>query len=219
MTHEEFIHGVRDLAVARLPEGPDRTRLENAKLVYGLGLGSPGVRGMTVFGTWKNGEPEHHDSIEICACGEEGPTQLAGTTIHELAHCLAGSKAGHGKAWKDACEVLGLRCAKAAGHRYHMANFAPALRAGIARMGTKDGAPVFGLAGLFGALVPFRPRPCSMGIGTRGGKSRGKGSGSRLRKWVCGCGVIARVASDDFQATCQRCNSAFARGDAEAAAA
>jgi len=33
--------------------------------------------------------------------------------------------------------------------------------------------------------------------------------GSRLRKWVCECGVIARVASDDFKATCNECETRF----------
>jgi len=172
----------------------------------------PGLRGVTVFGTWKNGDPTHHDFIEVCAAGEEHPTQLAGTTLHELAHCLAGHKAGHGKAWKEACEKLGLRRAKAAGHTYLNAGFAPTLREAIVDLAQpRDGQPAFfGLGGALGGSRP-QPRPCSLGIGTRGGKSRGKGSGSRLRKWACPCGVICRVASDDFQATCQRCGEAFAR--------
>ena len=33
--------------------------------------------------------------------------------------------------------------------------------------------------------------------------------GSRLRKWVCDCGIIARVASDAFVATCGRCGADF----------
>jgi hypothetical protein len=37
--------------------------------------------------------------------------------------------------------------------------------------------------------------------------------GSRLRKWVCGCEkpIPVRVASDDFDATCNRCGEAFRR--------
>ena len=38
------------------------------------------------------------------------------------------------------------------------------------------------------------PRPCSAGQGTRGGTSRGKGSGSRLLKVQCGeCGYLMRI--------------------------
>lgn len=35
--------------------------------------------------------------------------------------------------------------------------------------------------------------------------------GSRLRKWECPCGVIARVASDDFLARCLECGEDFER--------
>lgn len=214
-SHEGFVHAVRDLATSRLPVGsPERRKLEKAKLVYGLGM--PGLRGVTVFGTWQNGGTD--DFIEVCAAGEESPTQLAGTTIHELAHCLAGHKAGHGKEWKQACERLGLRKAKAAGHRYLMAGFDPAIRERIAQLAVADGMPAFGLVGP-GGLVAVKPRPCSLGYGTRGGRSRGVGSGSRLRKWQCPCGVIARVASDDFRATCERCGKAFERANAERRAA
>jgi hypothetical protein len=211
-THEGFVHAVRALATSRLPEGDDRTRLDRAKLCYGLG--APGLRGVTVFGTWANGATD--DFIEVCAAGEESPTQLAGTTIHELAHCLAGHKAGHGKEWKEACERLGLRRAKAAGHRYLMAGFDPKVREGIAALAVADGMPSFyrSLAGGLTALIP--PRPCSLGIGTRGGKSRGAGSGSRLRKYVCGgpCKQIIRAATDDLQATHETCGTAFTRADA-----
>lgn len=210
--HEDYIQAVRALAVARLPEGTDRSRLENAKLVYGLG--APGLRGVTVFSTWNNGTPGH-DFIEVCAAGEENAVQLAGTTVHELAHCLAGHKAGHGPEWKAACETLGLRCAKAAGHRYYMAGFAPALREailGLPQLG--DGLPAFHGTrgpGLGLLLPPVRPRPCSLGWGTRGGKSRGPGSGSRQRKYVCGCGQIVRAATDDLEARCLKCLTRFER--------
>jgi hypothetical protein len=204
MTHEEFIQKVRTLAVERLPEA-ERERLLTAKLVYGKGVA--GLRGITCYGAWNNGK-QGDDFIEVCAQGEESPTQLAGTTIHEMGHCLAGPGTGHGPEWKAACERLGLRRPRAQGHQYLMAGFDPAIRRGLAAL-TKplDGAP--GFTGIPGAL--FRLRPCSMGYGTRGGKSRGPGSGSRLRKWVCDCGIIARVSSDDFQAHCDRCGSAFKR--------
>jgi|SRR5215471_5616499 len=220
LTHEQFVHRVRDLAVARLPEGEDKTRLETAKLVYGLG--APGLRGVTVFGTWQNGTkhtdgtPKPEDFIEVCAAGEENRVQLAGTTVHELAHCLAGHKAGHSKEWKDACAKLGLRNAMAAGHRYHMAGFEPKLREQIAGLDIVDGKPAFGLLGTGGILIPVKPRPCSLGYGTRGGRSRGRGSGSRQRKWVCQCAPrpqIVRAATNDLRAHCDVCHCAFTRAD------
>jgi hypothetical protein len=48
-------------------------------------------------------------------------------------------------------------------------------------------------------------------VGVRGGKSRGAGSGSRLRLWTCDCQkpVKVRVASDNFRATCDLCGHPF----------
>jgi hypothetical protein len=210
-SHEAFIQAVRTLAVARLPEGsPERARLEKAKLVYGMGM--PGLRGVTVYGTWQNGGTD--DFIEICAAGEESATQLAGTTIHELAHSLSGYGAGHSKKWKEACATLGLRCAKAAGHRYSLASFCPSIRHAIAALAVADGLPMFGST----RLGMVKPRPCTLGFGTRGGTSRGAGSGSRLRKYVCGgeCKQIIRAATDDLQATHDVCGTAFTREEATA---
>jgi hypothetical protein len=62
--------------------------------------------------------------------------------------------------------------------------------------------------------LQLKLRPCSAGVGTKGGKSRGAGSGSRLRKFTCGCGVIARVGRDEFNATCGDCGTAFKRAEA-----
>ena len=91
--------------------------------MYGAGHGM-GAPGDTFYGAWSNGTPGH-DFLEGCATGEESPVPIAGTTIHELAHCLAGNTAGHGPAWKAACKVLGLVHAEAGGQSY-----APALRPG-----------------------------------------------------------------------------------------
>lgn len=110
--HETYIRQVADLALARLPK-KKQSKIQ-AKLCYGAG--QPGLRGVTYYSVWQNGEPEPIPFVEICAFGEEDDVQLAGTTIHELAHVLAGSAAGHGKDWRRACERLGLRRAKAAGN-------------------------------------------------------------------------------------------------------
>lgn len=211
MTHEQFVHKVRTLVLANAKLEPeDRETLANVKLVYGAGTG--GVRGKTFFQAWSaaSDPTTRCPLIEIAACSEESPTQLAGTTIHELAHALAGSGAGHSKEWKEACHTLGLRRAMAAGQFYKLINFHPAIRAAIVEVTPKDGTPAFspfiGVPGL-----PLSLRPCSAGIGTRGGKSRGTGSGSRLRLYVCDCPtpVKVRVASDIFAAHCDNCGAAF----------
>jgi hypothetical protein len=207
-THEEFIHAVRDVVTPRVVDGAARQRLQAAKLVYGGGHQE--IRGLTYFGAWS----QHHDFLEIAAVTEESFVQLAGTTIHELAHCLAGPAAGHGTDWKAACALLGLEHAQAGGQAYCPDHFAPSVWSAIEALPhPSDGKPTF--RGRGGAATP-KARPCPLGIGTRGGRSRGTGSGSRLRLWVCGCpegtpGRKVRVASDEWDATCNRCRTAYAR--------
>lgn len=209
-THEQFIQAVRDIAVRRLsPE--DRAAALDAKLVYGAG--SKATRGVTYFDCWKNGHD--HAFAEICAFGEDSTIQIAGTTLHELGHVLAGKGKGHGEGWQDACRKLGLLFVRAAGTRYSLACFASDIRGEIAALPQPtDGRPQpFGGFGPNGMPLQLKLRPCSAGVGTKGGKSRGAGTGSRLRKFVCACGVIARVARDEFNATCNLCNTAFKRAD------
>lgn len=191
-THEQYIATVRNIVLERAKaNGASNEALERAKVVYGHGSGRA-LRGVTYFSQWKNGE-DGAEFVEICAGGEESLTQLAGTTIHELAHVLAGHAAGHGKAWRDACRALGMRPVKAAGTQYLPARFVPELRQAFAALeAPTDGAPVARF-GATGAAV--QAGPCGAGIGTRGGTSRGKGSGSRQLKVQCvECGCIVRMA-------------------------
>lgn len=211
-THEQFIHAVRTIAVARLNDA-DRAAVMDAKLVYGAG--SRATRGVTYFGCWKNGHD--HAFAEICAFGEDSPVQVAGTTLHELAHVLAGVGAGHGKGWLDACRKLGLLFVRAAGTKYSLACFAPDIRGAIAALPIPtDGRPQpFGGFGPSGMPLQLKLRPCSAGVGTKGGKSRGAGSGSRMRKFVCGCGLIVRAARDEINARHEDCGTAFQRAEAK----
>lgn len=210
-THEAFVHAVRAAVAPRVVSAADRARVLGAKLVYGA---AGDVRGRCFHGAWENGES--HDFLEISAANEESFVQLAGTTIHECAHTLAGVGAGHGKAWKKACAQLGLRHAEAAGQDYSPEHFEPSVWAAVESLPhPSDGRPAFRGRGAQAPVVR-KPRPCPLGIGTRGGKSRGAGSGSRMRLWVCACpegtiGRKVRVASDDWNATCNRCGSLYAR--------
>lgn len=205
VTHESYVNAIAGLAIARLPEGDSRNALTAIKLVYGAG--EKGVRGITYYNRWNKGT-EVVPFVEICAFGQESWVQVAGTTVHELGHVLAGFGAGHGKQWKDACDVLGLRRVKAAGTAYRLAMFAPDLREAIVRLPRPtEGQPVAAITGANGVPISFRP--CPAGIGTRGGVSRGTGSGSRLRLWQCDCGCKARVASDAFEATHTPCGTSF----------
>jgi hypothetical protein len=201
MTHETYISMVRQIVVKRLDNQQDVSKLLAVKLMYGVGDGR--ARGITRFNTWNcplpvNGDKvDPIDTIEICATGEENWTQLAGTTIHELGHVLAGNGAGHSKLWHKACGLLGLRAIKMAGTDYKLAMFAPDIREQIA-----------------GLTNPLDGKPAFFGGGSRlgvctAGKSRGKGSGSRLRLYMCGCGTKVRCASDTLDATCNVCGSSF----------
>lgn len=220
LSHEDYIKRVAQLAIQRLENSPElKAKAEKAKLVYGAG--NPGLRGVTYFNRWLDGDSQEAQAfVEVCSFGEESPIQLAGTTIHELAHVIAGPAAGHGKEWKAACELLGLRRVKAAGTRYMAAMIDPTMRTQIAGYAAQleEARPHNGRNGVSGidllGLLATKIKPCSMGIGTRGGKSRGAGSGSRLRKFCCDCTppIIARVARDEFDATCNICNGPFHRG-------
>lgn len=213
-THETYVQEIAKLAIELAPDltPSERAGLCAIKLVYGAG--STGLRGVTYYQRWKGkGQEAPAPFVEICAFGQSHWVQIAGTTLHELGHVLAGHEAGHGPAWKLACRRLGLRSVKAAGTEYHWANFAPRLRMALAALPKPDeGEPVQPLAGLLGGLgITFKPRACPTGIGTRGGKSRGVGSGSRLRLFECECipPIKARVARDEFNATCGVCDCAF----------
>jgi hypothetical protein len=218
-SHEAYILAVRDIIIAANPNPVTRDRMTHIKVVYGTGSGM-GARGITFYGTWQNGHPAPVDTVEICAFGEESPVQIAGTTVHELAHVVAGHPAGHGPEWKATCADLGLLDAEAAGMVYTWDAFDSRVREALQALPTPtDGAPT--AAGSNGGpRVPIPgmrprsgPRPCPLGIGTRGGTSRGIGSGSRLRLWHCQCPrpVKVRVASDTFDATCNVCHAAFTR--------
>lgn len=216
ITHEAFIAQVRECAIRFYTETGSRDddaltvaqrldKLAAVKMVYGRG--THGLRGVTVFNAWKH--TEHTDFIEICALGEESWIQLAGTTLHELAHAFAGWGAAHGKEWKAACAKLGLRRVHAAGTQYLLANFHPFMRAMLYALAKPcDGMPS-NAVGSIRHTKTGSARVCTAGIGTKGGKSRGVGSGSRLRKYVCPHGQIVRASTDELNATCNVCGGKF----------
>lgn len=216
-THESYVQAVAALVTARLNKG-DRAKLDGVKLVYGAG--AKGLRGVTYYGRWQGpGDVKANPFVEVCAFGQEDWVQLAGTTIHELGHVLAGWEAGHGNGWKEACARLGLRNAQAAGHAYQLECFEDDVREGLEAIPKpEDGSPVDALIqGLAGGAAGKRfragPRGCAAGVGTRGGKSQGVGSGSRYRLYSCECvpAVKVRHAGDALQAKCLCCKGLFTK--------
>ena len=213
MRHEEFVAAVAAVACERVSQD-ERDKLTAIKLVYGAGPG--GARGVTYFGRWRGkGSEEPAPFVEVCALGQEHFWQVAGTTLHELGHVLAGPQGAHKKAWREACARIGLRRAKAAGMAYLPANFAPDVRDAILALGRPDeGEPVPGIGlGLVHGVPTRALRPCTFGVGSRGGHSRGKGSGSRYRLWRCECTppVKVRAATGELRAHCDACARAFVK--------
>lgn len=215
-THETYIQAIAKLALQQPDVTPaDRAALQHIKLCYGAG--QSGLRGVTYYNRW--GRPEATAPfVEVCAFGQENLLQLACTTIHEMGHVCAGWEAGHGKGWHDACKRLGLS-GLSVGCIYTPDMVAPRLKRAIDRLKPpEDGEPVkLGSAPTpgthkGGSEVWTGPKPCTAGVGTRGGKSRGVGSGSRLRLFECECvpPVKARVARPAFDATCNCCHAVFA---------
>lgn len=215
-THEQFVQRVADIACSKL-SSTDAATCKNIKLAYGAG--PDGVRGVTYYNRWGKADAKA-PFVAINALHQISLVQLAGTTIHELGHVLAGWEAGHGPDWKAACEKLGLRKIKAAGTNYMWSMFDKDIRAAIATMPKPDdGEPVdlyaIGLPNQKTGTRMAAPKPCTAAIGVRGGKSRGVGSGSRLRLFVCECvpsPIKVRVARDEFDCTCNTCNTLFKRG-------
>jgi hypothetical protein len=184
LTHEQFIAEVANAAISLVPH-EERSDLLNAKLTYGAG--KSGLRGITYYDKWLTSDDEKAAFVEICSFGESSPVQLAGTTIHELGHVLAGFKAGHSKQWKCACEGLGLRRLQAAGTEYKLAMFHPDIRATIVSLIERLEPAKPGQ----GHFAPTGPqKPCSAGTGSRGGASmyapalHHKASGPLLIRWI-----------------------------------
>ena len=237
-THEALVQAVYELAL-KLPTltKQDRETLKGIKLTYGSG--PDGVRGITYFKLWTKQTGKGREKkaailpfVAVCATGQSDHVQVIGTTLHELGHVIAGLQAGHGPQWHEACARLGLVDVKAAGTEYSPANFIEAggFRAALMKLPKpQDGAPIApgkggelppDILGLLGKLglsgVPtLKPRSCTAGWGTKGGKSRGKGSGSRLLLYTCGCTKVRASAGADFQADCKKCGKAFALADGE----
>lgn len=232
VTHEAYIAAIyRHVLTLPTLTPADRDALAAIKLTYGAG--PDGTRGITYFSRWRDPSRETPATlVAICATGQSDLVQLCGTTLHELGHVMAGLAAGHGALWLDACARLGLGdkargCApiSAAGTAYSWDHFEPTIREALQALPLPtDGAPISAVAMAQAGLAPtgaygmpispkaLRIKPCSAGIGTRGGTSRGIGSGSRLLLWECGCTpkpVKIRHSGTELDATCNRCNQRF----------
>lgn len=157
---------------------------DNVLLSYGFPKGRSG-RGKRIGECWQGQTlPEGQAAIIfIHPCQWTSAADVLHVLVHEALHASLPMGTGHKAPFPKRAREVGLEgkpTSTVAGEE---------LKGKLVRMAER--LPAFPKA-------PFD----SMGKGE-------KKPGSRLRKWVCGCDVIARVASDDFDATCNLCDEAF----------
>ena len=191
VTHEDYLAAVTRAVCATCPATADA--LNQVHLVFGAG---PRRRGLsTLHRVWGGGEAvDPLPLVEIAAIGGLSPAETCHVLLHELAHVLA-PEGGHGAAWRHAARQVGLVRPRATPDVGELADWnaiSPALCAVLQAIPPPtEPAPA--------EFFEDRHRlPCGAGYGTRGGTSRGKGSGSRYLKVVCrhpGCGYQVRITN------------------------
>jgi len=138
-------------------------------------------RGRAIGQCWP-GERSADGACHVFVCPTLGSAaEVLHVLLHEQVHATVGCAEGHRGAFSKTAKAVGLQ------KPWTATTPGPELKAKLDGIQEELGAyPHSALA------VPVR------GL-----------KGSRLRLWECGCGVKVRVASDDFRATCGRCEEEF----------
>jgi len=145
--------------------------------------------------------------IAIAQNGSEGDRwqldrgDMLGTLLHEMLHLYqelngkAGKNNYHNKEYREKALGVGL-IVDDRGHQDYAAEsaFLDLLR--------RHGIPLPRLWLVSRGLVPVGGNPSPKPNGPRGGKSK-------LKLWMCACGIRARVAVPHFRAVCLHCNGPF----------
>ena len=199
VTHEDYLAAVATAVCEQYPA--TASSLSEVELVFGAGPRRRGVR----HRVWGGGEAaEPLPLVEIAAIGGLTPAATCHMVLHELAHVLAPGF-GHGREWRYAARQVGLMNPRAwpdAGELNAWWAISPGIRARLQAIAE----PTERVPADF--WEDWHRRPCGAGYGTRGGVSRGEGSGSRYLKVVCevpGCGYQVRVTRKWLALGAPRC--------------
>ena len=189
VTHEDYLAAIAAAVCQQFPATAHA--LNQVHLVFGSG---PRRRGLSsLHRVWGGGEAvDPLPLVEIAAIGGLSPPETCHVVLHELAHILAPGM-GHGKVWRHAARQVGLVRPRATPDPGELADWnaiSSALRVALQAIPVPtEPVPVE-------YLYDWQRRPCGAGYGSRGGSSRGEGSGSRYLKATCqypGCGYQVRV--------------------------
>jgi len=135
------------------------------------------------------GECWHHalnkdgySHVFVSPCKDE-PVEVLSILLHELIHAALPAKAKHSRTFAKAAKLCGL-----------------------------EGKPTQTYAGvalskrLNEIIIPALGSYPHVAIDAASARKK---QTTRLRKWECPCGEIARVASDDWHATCNDCDKVY----------
>ena len=200
-THEDYLAAIATAVCEQSPA--TAAALGAVQLAFGAGPRRRTVGGL--HRVWSVGTAhEALPLVEIAGIGALTPAETCHVVLHELAHVLAPGY-GHGRVWRYAARQVGLSKPRArpdAGELGDWGAIAPALRVKLQAIPepTEPARADF--------TEEWDRLPCGMGYGSRGGTSRGAGSGSRYLKAVCqvpGCGYQVRVTRKWLARGAPRC--------------
>ena len=188
ISHEDYLAAVTAAVCEQFPT--TAAALSQVHLVFGTG---PRRRALDplhrVWGGWEADAPL--PLVEIAAIGGLAPAETCHVVLHELAHILTPG-VGHGKVWRFAARQVGLLKPRARPSPGELAAWSSI----VAPLRRKLQAIPVPTERVPAEYFDWHRRPCGVGYGTRGGTSRGEGSGSRYLKVICphpGCGYQVRV--------------------------
>jgi len=168
-----------------LPEAP-----VSATVTFGFTYQRPGRKdkGKAIGQYWnglvKTETPEERNCIILHPYNFDDPVKVLSVLLHEMIHAAV-PDAGHRKPFSKLAKRVGLK------KPWTATTPSPDLINGF----EKDILPILG------SIPP--------GYGDIDEEHKRKKQSTRLRKWQCYCGIIARVAKDDWQAMCLNCKSLY----------